>query len=208
MEPQAEFVPGLMLARAAAFSWPGRLEEEFPAAAVLVPALANDKEASSHSDRMCRLVVAVGKALTLGESDIRGLWLGAALHDVGKICIPGSILRKAGPLAAEERAILNEHPALGERLCAPYRALKAALPIIRHHHERFDGSGYPDRLAGEAIPLAARIVQIVDIFDALITARCYKPAWPIGQALAGMRAECDEGHIDARLLREFARLIG
>jgi putative two-component system response regulator len=146
-------------------------------------------------------------ALQLPDPDITALRLGGIVHDVGKLFIPDSILHKAAPLDGRERAIINEHPALGERLCAPLKALAPALPIIRHHHERFDGSGYPDHLAGEQIPLVARIVQIVDIFDALSTARPYKPAWTLEQSLRTMRAEAERGWIDRRLLREFATLI-
>jgi putative two-component system response regulator len=135
------------------------------------------------------------------------LQLGGMVHDVGKLFIPDDILHKPAPLTERERAIVNEHPALGERLCAPVRALAPALPAIRHHHERFDGSGYPDHLCGEQIPLIARIVQIVDIFDALTTDRPYKAAWTVEHSLRTMKGEAERGWLDGKLLREFQKYI-
>ena len=168
---------------------------------------SKDNETSGHCERLsCRALV-LGRALQLSPDEISALRLGGIVHDVGKLFIPDDILRKAGPLDAGERAIINEHPALGERLCKPIRMLAPALPIIRHHHERFDGSGYPDHLFGEQVPLIARIVQIVDIFDALTTARPYKPAWTLEQSLRTMKAEASRGWIDGRLFREFSSLM-
>ncbi len=168
---------------------------------------SKDGETKGHCERLAGRAVAMGRALQLTASEIAALELGGRVYDVGKLFIPDSILHKAAPLNHRERAIVNEHPILGERLCAPVTALAPALPIIRHHHERFDGSGYPDRLYGEQIPLVARITQIVDIFDALTTARPYKPAWSIAQSLATMQGEAERGWIDPRLLREFAALV-
>lgn len=168
---------------------------------------SKDGETKGHCERLASRAVALGRALRLAEAEIEALRLGGILHDIGKLFIPDAIIHKACALTASERVIMNEHPVLGERLCAPIAALRPALPVIRHHHERFDGSGYPDRLCGEQIPLVARIVQIVDIFDALTTARPYKPAWDLQKSLRTMRGEGERGWIDGRLLREFTLLI-
>src|SRR5215472_5305826 len=166
-----------------------------------------DDSTKRHCERLSSRAVALGQALQLPADDIHALRLGGMVHDVGKLFIPEDILNKPSQLSAHERSIVKEHPALGERFCAPVKALAPALPIIRHHHERFDGSGYPDGLFGEQIPLIARIVQIVDIFDALTTARPYKPAWMLEHSLRIMEAEAGRGWIDGRLFHEFSSLM-
>lgn len=180
---------------------------EDPLALLSVSLIYKDDETSGHCERLAGRAVGLGRALELPEAEIAALNLGGMVHDVGKLFIPDNILHKPAPLSGRERAIINEHPILGERLCAPVPSLAPALPIIRHHHERFDGSGYPDHLFGDQIPLVARITQIVDIFDALTTARPYKPAWSVDLSLRTMRSEAERGWIDARLLREFQNYI-
>jgi putative two-component system response regulator len=110
-------------------------------------------------------------------------------------------------LTAEERTVMQSHPVIGERICSPLKSLRLVLPIIRHHHERWDGSGYPDGLAGEAIPFTARILQVVDLFDAFITQRPYKVAFPLEQSLALMRDEARKGWCDARLVNLFIEVV-
>ncbi|HKD90353.1 MAG TPA: HD domain-containing phosphohydrolase [Terriglobales bacterium] len=166
-----------------------------------------DDSTRRHCERLSSRAVALGQALQLPADDIHALRLGGMVHDVGKLFIPEDILNKPSQLSAHERSIVKEHPALGERFCAPVKALAPALPAVRHHHERFDGSGYPDHLCGEQIPLIARIVQIVDIFDALTTERPYKAAWTAEQSLGTMATEAERGWLDERLLREFAALV-
>ena len=178
-----------------------------PVSLLSVSLSTKDDETKGHCERLAGRAVSLGRALQLGQADIDALKLGGMVHDVGKLFIPDTILHKAAPLNRRERAIINEHPILGERLCAPVPSLAPALPIIRHHHERFDGSGYPDHLFGEQIPLVARITQIVDIFDALTTTRPYKPAWSVERSLCTMRSEAEWGWIDRRLLREFQTYI-
>lgn len=168
---------------------------------------SKDGETGSHCRRLAQWAVALGRALTLKPAELEALHLGGLVHDIGKLFIPDPILQKPAPLTVRERAIIQEHPVLGERLCTPIARLHPALPIVRHHHERYDGSGYPDRLGGEAIPLIARIVQVVDVFDALTSARAYKPAWTVDQALRTMRAEAERGWLDTRVLREFTLQI-
>jgi putative two-component system response regulator len=147
--------------------------------------------------------VALGKSLGLPAEQLKALHRGGVLHDVGKIGIPDSILLKPGPLSKEEREVIKSHPVIGERICSPLKSLRLVLPIIRHHHERFDGSGYPDGLSGAAIPLTARILQVVDLYDAFTTQRPYKPAYPQARAFAIMREETARGWWDASLIEAF-----
>ena len=168
---------------------------------------AKDPYTTGHCDRLARYSVALGRRLGLSQEYLKALHRGGILHDVGKIGIPDSILLKPSQLTVEERAVIQEHPAIGERICAPLKSLRLVLPIIRHHHERFDGTGYPDRLAGEAIPLMARILQVVDLFDAFTTQRPYKLAFKLDRSVALMREETAKGWWDARLVETFIALV-
>ena len=132
---------------------------------------------------------------------------GGYLHDLGKVAVPDAILLKNGPLTPEERAVIQRHPAVGEEICRPLRSFQEVLPIIRHHHERWDGSGYPDGLRGEAIPALARILQVVDVFDALITDRPYRRALPRAEALETLEAEVRKGWWDAGMVRAFREIV-
>ncbi|MBI4737703.1 MAG: response regulator, partial [candidate division NC10 bacterium] len=168
---------------------------------------AKDPYTNGHCDRLARYSVALGKALGLHAEQLKALQRGGVLHDLGKIGVPESILLKPGPLNDMERAVVREHPAIGERICKPLKTLRTVLPIIRHHHERWDGSGYPDGLAGEAIPLTARIMQVADIYDAFTTERPYKRALTQEEAIALMREETAKGWWDSRLVEAFIGLI-
>jgi putative two-component system response regulator len=169
---------------------------------------AKDPYTTGHCDRLARYSVALGRKLELPAEYLKALHRGGILHDVGKIGIPDSILLKPGKLTPAERAVMQAHPVIGERICSPLKSLRLVLPIIRHHHERWDGSGYPDGLAGEAIPLAARILQVVDLFDAFTTQRPYKPAFSLEESFALMREETARGWWDARLIEPFIALVG
>ncbi|HEX7549690.1 MAG TPA: HD domain-containing phosphohydrolase, partial [Candidatus Methylomirabilis sp.] len=125
---------------------------------------AKDPYTTGHCDRLARYSVTLGRKLGMSAEYLKALHRGGILHDVGKIGIPDSILLKPGRLTPAERAVMQAHPVIGERICAPLKSLRLVLPIIRHHHERWDGSGYPDGLAGETIPLTARMLQVVDLF--------------------------------------------
>ena len=166
-----------------------------------------DQGTAGHCRRLSANALALGLSLRLSPRELYALRIGGVVHDIGKLAVPDSILHKPAPLDAAEWAIMRQHPIVGERMCARIANLQPALAIVRHHHERWDGSGYPDHLAGERIPLLARIVQIVDVFDALTSSRPYKPAWTAAQALITMQREAERGWLDGRLFREFARMV-
>lgn len=151
------------------------------------------REIRRHARRLAALSSAVGRRLGLAEADLRVLRLGCLLHDVGKTAIPPQVLLKCGRLDADEFAAVKYHPIIGDLLCAQAPALAAVRPIVRHHHERLDGSGYPDGLKGDEIPLQAQIVGVVDVYDALVHARPYKPAYDPDHALAILEREVQLG---------------
>jgi putative two-component system response regulator len=161
---------------------------------------------NGHSDLLLTYAGQLGKSLGLGDDDILELRLACWLHDVGKISVPQRILLKPGPLDAAETRIIRQHPVIGEQICAPLKSLRPILPVIRHHHERMDGSGYPDGLRGEAIPLKARILQVADIYDALTTDRPYREALPHNEALSILFAEAESGWLDASIVLKFAHI--
>jgi putative two-component system response regulator len=132
---------------------------------------------------------------------------GGLIHDIGKLAVPEHILLKPGALTAEERTIMEQHTVIGERICAPLRSFRHVLPIIRHHHEKQDGSGYPDGLRGAQVPLTARILQITDIYDALTTDRPYRKALPKEKAIAIMREEVKRGWWDGSILDELEAVL-
>lgn len=156
-----------------------------------------------HCERLALISVTIGQHLGLEHRELVALYRGGFLHDIGKISVPDAILCKPGPLTEEEWRIMRGHTVHGEAICRPLKTLAPVLPIIRHHHERWDGSGYPDGLRGENIPLLARILQIADIFDALTSKRHYKPALPSQKALAILEEETRRGWRDPELVAVF-----
>lgn len=144
---------------------------------------AKDEYTRGHTQRVTSLAVRIGEDMRLPVSQLRTLAQAAILHDIGKIGVPDSILSKPGPLTAEEFAVVKEHPLRGYQIVKDIRSLQAELPGIRSHHEKLDGSGYPDGLRGDDIPLIARIIAVADIYDALTSERSYRPAWTGQQAL-------------------------
>jgi putative two-component system response regulator len=169
---------------------------------------AKDPYTNGHCERLAKWAEGLGRRLGLTEEQCVALRRAGVVHDIGKVAIPEPILLKRGPLTAEERAIMQLHPVMGERICAPLKSFRLVLPIIRHHHEKLDGSGYPDGLRGEQIPRAARILQIVDVFDALTTDRPYHAAFSRDEALAAIKQEAERGWWDAGLVTEFEGLLG
>jgi putative two-component system response regulator len=167
---------------------------------------ARDPYTSGHCERLTAYAVQLGRALGASELD-RALLLGGYLHDLGKIAVPDGVLLKPGPLTPEERVTVNRHPSAGADLVGELRSLDEVRPIIRHHHERWDGSGYPDRLKGEAIPLGARIMAVVDVYDALRTARPYKPPLSLERTREIFTAETDAGAFEPRIVTTFWQLL-
>lgn len=161
-------------------------------AKAIVAALANAVEAKDatldgHCRRMAHHAARLAGKVGLVGPDLDGVAYGALLHDVGKIAIPEPLLHKMGPLTAVDRAVLARHPEIGERICGPLRSARTFTPIIRHHHERWDGGGYPDGLRHEAIPLGARIVAVADAYDAIHQGRPYRPARSMDEAFDELR---------------------
>ncbi len=129
------------------------------------------------------------------------------VHHIGKVTVPDTILLKPARLTRTEQLILWRHPVIGERICSPLKSFQMVLPIIRHHHEKMNGSGYPDGLLGEEIPVTARVLTIVDVYDALTTERPYKKALGEDQALAVMKKEVKKGWWDPRLFDAFREMM-
>jgi len=166
-----------------------------------------DPYTEGHCERLALHAPELGRQLGLDEDSIRALKRGGYLHDLGKIAVPDEILKKGTNLAPEEWVIMKLHPITGETICKPLKSLRLVLPIIRHHHEHSDGSGYPDGLRAEEIPLLPRILQVVDVYDALRTARPYKPALSHDQAAQTMHDEARRGLWDADLVAEYFSML-
>jgi response regulator RpfG family c-di-GMP phosphodiesterase len=166
-----------------------------------------DDDTGEHTARVGRTAVALGEALEVGPHLIGHLELAAPLHDIGKVAIPDAILLKPGALTEPELRLVRRHTVLGAEILSGSSSeiLRVACRVARSHHERWDGRGYPDGLVGERIPLAARIVAIADVFDALTQARPYKQAWPIEQAVDEI-ANGAGAQFDPTVARAFAAL--
>ena len=143
--------------------------------AMAAAAEAKDQYSRTHPKRVADTAVQLGIRLGLGEAELLALYRGALFHDIGKIFVPEAILRKPGPLNSEEEREMRAHPVIGERIVRRFSSASDVLSIVRHHHERFDGGGYPDGLYGYKIPLLARIVSVSDAHDALTSDRPYRP---------------------------------
>jgi len=167
---------------------------------------ARDNYTGLHCERLAAYSIRLGQALGVSKADQLALYRGGYLHDIGKVSIPDAILFKRGVLSNEEWLVMRQHTLRGEEICRPMKSLAPVLPIIRSHHERWNGSGYPDGLRGEEIPLLARILQVADIYDALTTARSYKPAFSHQHALEIMLEEAGRGWRDPELIPLFAEV--
>jgi len=168
---------------------------------------ARDPYTGGHCQRLARYALALGRALGVDEPMLKALWLGGFLHDLGKVAVPDRILLKPGRLDLDERRIIQTHPAIGAEMVQSMQTLAGVRPIIRHHHERYDGSGYPDGLRDQAIPLGARIMAVVDVYDALRTARPYKAAWSHEHAVAILLRETEAGAWDPQIVTTFIGML-
>lgn len=168
---------------------------------------SRDPYTEGHCERLAESAANLGRHLGLDEASIVALRRGGYLHDLGKIAVPDEILKKGSNLTAEEWTVMKLHPITGENICRPLKSLRLVLPIIRNHHEHSDGSGYPDGLRKEETPLLPRILQVADVYDALRTARPYKPALSHEQAAQTMHKEAQSGLWDPELVREFLSML-
>jgi putative two-component system response regulator len=166
-----------------------------------------DPYTEGHCERLALHATDLGRHLGMDEDSILALRRGGYLHDLGKIAVPDEILKKGTDLSPDEWEIMKLHPITGENICRPLRSLRLVLPIIRYHHEHSNGSGYPDGLSGSEIPLLPRILQVVDVYDALRTERPYKPALSHDQAAQTMRDEARAGLWDAQLVAEYFSML-
>jgi putative two-component system response regulator len=167
---------------------------------------ARDPNTNGHCRRLAAYATALGGRLGLADHQLLALNRGGFLHDVGKIGVPDAILLKPGRLTPEEYAVVQRHTVIGDALCSELRLLDDVRPIVRHHHERLDGSGYPDGLKGDAIPLLAQILSVVDVYDALTTERPYRTTMQPAEAFAELRSEVSRGWLSGKLVEEFVTL--
>jgi putative two-component system response regulator len=165
-----------------------------------------DLHTATHCERLAFISVAMGMIAGVKPDDLLVLYRGGYMHDIGKVGIPDSILFKPGKLTPDEWVVMRTHTTRGVEICRHLKSLAPVVPIILHHHERWDGSGYPDGLAGEQIPLLARLLQIGDIYDALNTSRPYKKAISTDGALRIIREETARGWRDPRVVELFLKL--
>ena len=168
---------------------------------------SRDPYLDGHCERLAQNASGLGRHLGLDDESVVALRRGGYLHDLGKIAVPDEILKKGSNLTPQEWAIMKQHPLTGENICRPLKSLRLVLPIIRNHHEHCNGTGYPDGLRKDEIPLLARILQVVDVYDALRTTRPYKPALTHEQSELTMQEEAHSGLWDEELVKEFFALL-
>lgn len=166
-----------------------------------------DANTEGHCERLSVYAEKLGRRLGLAEEQLVALRRAGIVHDIGKVAVPETILLKAGPLTDAEFAVMKQHPIVGEDICRPMKSFRHVLPIIRHHHEKMDGSGYPDGLAGEDIPITARIMTVVDVFDALSTDRPYRAALAPEKVFEIMASEVSKGWWDPSVFEAFRQII-
>ena len=168
---------------------------------------SRDPYTGGHCERLANYAAALGSYVGLPESDLVALRRAGFLHDIGKITVPDEILKKGANLTAADWEVMRMHPVTGENICKPLKSLRDVLPIIRHHHEHWNGSGYPDGLKAEEIPPLARVLQVVDVYDALRTARPYKPGLSHEESARTMISEAENGLWDRKLVRSFFDML-
>ena len=187
---------------------PSGWEEAREVTSILVDAATpKDGYTAEHAIGVARLSRLVGMDLGMSEEELEWLVHGALLHDLGKIGVADAVLGKPGPLTEEEWAVVKRHPEIGAKMIEPLEVLSRAAPVVRHHHERPDGTGYPNGLQGDEIPLAARIVAAMDAYDVMIRGRPYRPRSSPAEALQELRREAGR-QFDARVVEAMGRVLG
>lgn len=167
---------------------------------------ARDSATGQHSNHIAVLATAVAEALGCSREERTEIWWAGILHDIGKLAVPDEILRKPGPLTEEERKVVSRHPVVGAEIVAPLRRLARVVPLVRSHHERWDGTGYPDGLVGEQIPLGARVLAVVDAYVAMTEQRPYRPARSHQEALEELRRQAG-AQFDPQVVEAFCRVV-
>jgi putative two-component system response regulator len=205
------FDPAELRARIGSLLRLKRFTDELDSAEAIILGLgatieARDPCTQGHCQRLARYAMALGSSLSLDREDISALERGGFLHDIGKIAVPDRVLLKTGALDATETKVMREHPVVGDALCAGLRSLKAVRPIVRHHHERLDGTGYPDGLKNGQVPLLAQIVAVVDVYDALTTERPYRAPLDRSVAFEVLSDEAAKGWRDRTLVNAFVKI--
>ena len=206
------YSPAELVARINAAAYQKRLTDQLDSAESLLFALARmveakDENSGDHCSRLSYTGVVFGKVLNLSDDDLLALCRGGVLHDIGKLGVPDSILLKNGPLNEQEWEIMRQHSVIGAQLCDGLKSMSRTLPIIRFHHERSDGSGYPEGLRGEEIPFLVQVFQIVDIYDALAHERPYKKAFSTDKIIAILKEEARKGWRDPELVEVFVDIL-
>jgi putative two-component system response regulator len=201
-----------LLARVRSLARIKRHVDEMDSASAIISTLAvivetRDGHSEGHCHRMANYATALGRALGLGEADLQALHRGGFLHDIGMLAIPDSVLRTPGPLQPEDYELIRSHTVVGDELCGRLRSLQTIRPIVRSHHERQDGSGYPDGLKGDEVPLLAQIIGIVDAFDAITSKRAYSQQQPAAIALTVLERQVELGWRRADLVAAFSALV-
>jgi putative two-component system response regulator len=203
---------GELLARVRSLGRMKRYTDDLDSASSIIMTLAvmieaRDGHTEGHCHRMANYATALGRRLGLDDDQLRSLHRGGFLHDIGMLAVSDAILRKTDPLTPEEYKLIRSHPVVGDTLCRSLRSLHPVAPIVRHHHERRDGSGYPDGLIGNDIPLLAQIMSVVDLYDAVTTQRPYQIAKPTDAAVEILREHVQLGWKDRDLIEEFVGVI-
>ncbi len=201
-----------LLARVASLVRFKRYTDDLDSAAAIITTLAvmienRDGRSEGHCHRIANHAAAIGRALGLGVADLQALYRGGFLHDIGMLAISPVLLLRAGPLQPEEFAIVKTHTTIGDDLCRNLHTLQPVRPIVRHHHERLDGTGYPDGLQGADVPLLAQIVGVVDMYDAVTSSRPYQPQRTRDEALALLLEEVARGWRQAAIVEAFAEIM-
>jgi len=201
-----------LLARVRSLTRIKRYTDEMDSAASIITTLAvmietRDGYSEGHCHRMANYATSLGRALGLADSELQALHRGGFLHDIGMLAIPDSVLRTQGPLKPEEYRLIQSHTIIGDDLCANLRSLQAIRPIVRSHHERLDGSGYPDGLRGDSVPLLAQIIGIVDAFDGITSMRAYHEPESPAHALQVLQKQVALGWRRHDLVDAFGTLV-